>query len=133
MKSLRSFAAAAVALAAAGCTTATMMRPAPIAVPPGVTRAQVAYAIRAALLGRGWTITGSGRSAYTAELTGGDWQARIRLPYDTHQVAIDYVSSTGLDHATKDGTETINRHWNNWMVALTQAIRANLAAAAHGP
>lgn len=132
MKVFRTILAFALVLAVAACTTAKMMHPAPVAVPSGLTRSQVATAVRAALIRRGWKITGSTANSYTAVLTGSDWEARIRTPYDTHQVGIEYVSSKGLKYSEAAGTETINRHWNNWMVALVHDIRSNLSAATYG-
>jgi hypothetical protein len=157
MKVLRVPGSAAVALLLlAGCATDKMTHPQPVAVPAGLTQVQVGEAVKAALVGHGWVLTDSTDTSYTASLTGNGWEATIRTPYDTREIKIEYVSSKGLDHhlqksssqtgscvynLTCNGTlsnesggevEVINRHWNNWMTALTHDIRANLAKAARG-
>lgn len=133
MKTVRALvSAAAVLLLLAGCTTAQMEHPGPIAVPNGLSHDQVAAAVKTSLVGRGWILTGSTDDSYTAMLTGGGWKATIRTVYDTKQVGIEYVSSTGLDHTTRNGTEIINRHWNWWMHYLSHDIQAHLAAETYG-
>ena len=133
MNKLRSLVASTAAvLILAGCVTASMMHLRPIAVPASLSRAQVGHAIRQALVGRGWVITGAGKNSYTAVLTGHGWKATIRTPYNTQHVEVQYVSSRGLDHRKENGGETINHHWNNWMVALRHDIRANLSNEAYG-
>lgn len=123
--------AAAIMLQSA-CTTTTMVRSQPLAVPSGLTKAQVSDSVKKALAGRGWVLTGSTADSYMAKLTGNGWEATVRTVYDTHEVRLEYAGSRGLNHSQKNGTETINRHWNSWMSYLTQDIRANMAAQAYG-
>lgn len=130
MRSLVVFTAAALMLA--GCVTADMMHLHPISVPSRLNNAQVGHAVKKALLGRGWVITGTRPHAYTAVLTGDGWKAKVRAHYNTEQVVVRYVSSRGLEHKQQNGKETINHHWNNWMVALRHDIRANLSSEAYG-
>lgn len=130
IRSLVTFTAAAMMLS--GCVTASMMHLHPIAVPASLSKAQVGHAVHQALIGRGWIITSAASNSYTAELTGHGWKATIRTPYNTEHVEVRYVSSRGLDHEKKNGNETINHHWNNWMVALRHDIRANLSNEAYG-
>ena len=120
------------ALILAGCATASMMHLHPIAVPASLSKTQVGHAVRQALIGRGWVITGAAGNSYTAELTGHGWKATIRTPYNTQRVEVRYVSSRGLDYKNENGKESINHHWNNWMVALRHDIRANLSNEAYG-
>jgi len=144
----------------AGCTTAPMLHPRPVAIPPGIAPMQVQHAIRRALIGRGWIIIGHRPGSYTAKLIGNSWSARIRVGYTVHDIRLYYLGSRGLDYhkthvtthkppaspnwydwnrksAQRKGVQRksvaiINRHWNNWVVALTHDLRTNLAVLAYG-
>lgn len=149
-----------VLLLLAGCTTAPMLHPQPVAIPAGISPLLVKQAIRKALIGRGWIITGHPPGSYTAKLTGNGWSARIRVSYTAHDIRIHYLGSRGLNYhktsvtaheqpaspnwydwnrqstprkiAKRKPVEIINHHWNNWTVALVHDLRANLAALAYG-
>ena len=70
--------------------------PGPIAIPAGLTTAQVAKEIKRALIGRGWTVTASARTI-DSTLHLREHVARIKVDYDASQVRIAYVDSSNLD------------------------------------
>lgn len=106
---------------------AVLIDPAPISVPAGMTEMQVGKAIKAALVGRGWAISGEHAGAIDSTLTGNDYVANIRVAYDTHQVKITYVGSTNLKYEVKrDGTRLIHTNYMNWMKFLTGDIGRDL-------
>lgn len=101
--------------------------PAPIAVPAGLTDVQVAKAVKAALIGRGWIVSGEQPGNVDATLNGNDYVARIKVGYDAHQVQIAYVGSTNLKYEVKrDGTRLIHTNYMGWMKYLSGDIGRNL-------
>lgn len=111
-----------------GCTTTTMVRPGPINVPDSLSQQQVSEAVEKALLDKGWILTAKTADSYQAQLSGGGWQVTIRTLFNTRNVEIQYIKSRGLKYKKEDnGEETINRHWNSWMIYLTHAIKDNLS------
>lgn len=129
-KGLVLFAVAAAIAGVAACTT-TMMHPKPIEVPPGLSLAQVNTAVAKALLGRGWMITDATKHSYDARLSGDDWEANIRVKFNTERVIINYLSSKGLGHTPSNNV--ISFHWNIWMRNLEHDIPAQLAFQRYGP
>lgn len=104
-----------------------LVDPAPIAVPAGLTAVQVGKAAKAALLGRGWTVTGEQDGSLSASLSRDNWIAKIRVDYTTKQVQIRYVDSTNLKYEVKrDGTRLIHSNYMGWMQYLSGDIGRNL-------
>lgn len=101
--------------------------PAPISVPPGLTDVQVSKAVKAALIGRGWIVSGEQPGNVDATLNGNDYVARIKVSYDTRQVQIAYVGSTNLKYEVKrDGTRLIHTNYMGWMKYLSGDIGRDL-------
>jgi hypothetical protein len=104
-----------------------LVDPAPISVPTGMTDVQVSKAVRAALMGRGWTIAGEQPGTVNASLSRDNWVAKIRVDYDTRKVQIRYVDSTHLKYEVKrDGTRLIHSNYMGWMQYLSGDIGRNL-------
>ena len=104
-----------------------LVDPAPISVPAGMTDVQVSKAVRAALMGRGWTIAGEQPGTVNASLSRDNWVAKIRVDYDTRKVQIRYVDSTHLKYEVKrDGTRLIHSNYMGWMQYLSGDIGRNL-------
>lgn len=104
-----------------------LVDPAPIAVPTGMNDVQVGKAVKAALLGRGWTVTDEQAGSTGAQLSRDQWVARIRVDFDTKQVRIRYVDSTNLKYEVKrDGTRLIHSNYMGWMQYLSGDIGRNL-------
>ena len=57
---------------------------------------QVGKAVKAALIGRGWTVTGQQDGSVSASLSRDEWVAKIRVDYSVEKVQIRYVDSTPL-------------------------------------
>lgn len=99
----------------------------PIHVPAGMTSVQVAKAVKAALIGRGWVPGNEQADGVDGTLTGGDYTAKIHVAFDTAQVKITYVDSTDLKYEVKrDGTRLIHANYMRWMRFLTEDIGRNL-------
>jgi hypothetical protein len=104
-----------------------LVDPAPVAVPAGLTEVQVGKAVKAALLGRGWTVTDEQSASVSAQLSREDWIARIRVDFDAKQVQIRYVDSKNLKYEVKrDGTRLIHTNYMNWMKFLHDDIGRDL-------
>jgi len=104
-----------------------LVDPAPVAVPAGLTDVQVGKAVKAALLGRGWTVTDEQAASVSAQLSREDWVARIRVDFDARQVQIRYVDSKNLKYEVKrDGTRLIHSNYMNWMKFLHDDIGRDL-------
>lgn len=100
----------------------------PVKVPvDGVaTEAQVRRAVRVALTKRGWTPLHEKAGYVEGELTKpDDYAVRIAVAYDTKNVTIRYLRSTGLDYDREE--RTIHRAYNKWMRMLSREIAVNLA------
>lgn len=101
--------------------------PAPISVPAGLTAVQAGKAAKAALIGRGWVVSGEQPGTIDATLTGNDYVAKIRIRYDAHQIAISYVDSSNLKYKVKrDGTRLIHTNYMGWMKYLAGDIGRDL-------
>ena len=101
--------------------------PAPISVPAGLSEVQVGKAIKAALLGRGWSITADQAGGIDSTLTGNDYTAQIHVAYDTRTIKIAYAKSTNLKYEVKrDGTRLIHTNYMGWMKYLAGDIGRNL-------
>jgi hypothetical protein len=104
-----------------------LVDPAPIAVPAGLNDVQVGKAVKAALLGRGWTVTEAQDASISAQLSREDWVAKIRVDFDAKQVQIRYVDSKNLKYEVKrDGTRLIHSNYMNWMKFLHDDIGRDL-------
>lgn len=104
-----------------------LVDPAPIAVPAGLTDVQVGKAVKAALLGRGWTVAGEHPGSVDGSLSRDNWIAKIRVDYSVQQVHIRYVDSTNLKYEIKrDGTRLIHSNYMNWMKFLHDDIGRDL-------
>jgi hypothetical protein len=110
-----------------GFRQSPLVDPAPISVPAGLTAVQVAKGVRAALIGRGWTVTGQQDGSVSASLSRNEWVAKIRVDYTAAQAQIRYVDSTNLKYKVKrDGTRLIHSNYMGWMQYLSGDIGRNL-------
>lgn len=104
-----------------------LVDPAPISVPQGLTLVQVGKAVKGALIGRSWTVTGEHPDGIDAALNGNDYQAKIHVGFDTRSIRITYVDSTHLKYKVKkDGTRLIHSNYMNWMRYLSGDIGRDL-------
>ena len=102
---------------------APLVDPPPIDAPAGLTAVQVGKAVKAALIGRAWLVTAEHADGIDATLNGNDYQARIHVAFDAHQVRISYVDSTNLKYKVRrDGTRLIHRNYMGWMRYLSGDI-----------
>ena len=100
--------------------------PAPIAVSPKVSEADVTKAIKIALLRRGWTTTADKPGEVDATLHLREHTADIAVDYDAHEIKIKYVDSTNLKYEMKDGKRYIHTNYLGWIHNLVVDIQANL-------
>ena len=113
-----------------GARQAPLVDPDPIAVPSGVDQKTVEREIKRALIGRGWTITAEAPGQIDSTLNVRAHSARVRISYDTHRVALNYVSSDNLAYEEKRGQRMIHKNYASWVNnVLTDASR-NLQMAA---
>ena len=111
---------------------AELVDPAPIAIPAGLTQAQVTKEIKRALVGRGWEITTEQPGEIDSTLHLREHVARIKVAYDASQVRIAYLDSTNLDYTDKRGTRYIHPNYLGWIGFLVNDIGTNLKVTAQG-
>ncbi len=103
-----------------------LIDPDPIAVPAGRTPAAVATAIKAALVGRTWSVSKETPGRIDATLYIRSHVARIAITYDKAQVRIAYVSSENLKYQEKRGKRYIHSNYNGWIGNLVADLSRNL-------
>ena len=103
-----------------------LVDPDPIAVPAGVTAEQVNKAIKAALVGRGWQVSGEQPGKILSTLHLREHMAKIELAYDQKAVTIRYLDSGELLYAEKKGQRVIHRNYLNWVQNVVNDIGRNL-------
>ena len=106
--------------------SAVLVDPGPISVPPGLSDAVVAKAIRLGVAQRGWVVTRSDP---------GYMEATLHLPhshdrpqFDTRQIEIHYVSSDNLDYEMKKGVPRIHGNYLKWVNNVVHDINIQLLA-----
>lgn len=114
------------ALALVACTSAPLKPAAPIAVPAGVSQAQVKAGIISALEGRGWTLDSIADGDILSTLHLREHTATIHTTYDAAAVHLTYVRSTNLNYRESGSRRSIHRNYNGWIDYLEQDIRRNL-------
>ncbi len=109
--------------------SAELVDPPPIAVPAGLSQAQVASEIKRALQGRGWAVNQErpGETEATLYLRGHD--VRIAIDYDARDVRIAYQASANLDYEEAEGKRWIHSNYLGWIGFLAGDIQNNLRAA----
>lgn len=98
-----------------GARQAPLLDPDPIAVPAGVDVKNVEREIKRALIGRGWTITAEAPGQIDSTLNVRAHSARVQINYDSHQVALVYVSSENLAYEEKRGRRMIHKNYASWV------------------
>lgn len=105
---------------------APLVDPDPVAIPAKVTDAQVAKAVRNALVNRKWTVTDEKPGEIRSTLLLRDHKARIAITWDKRQLRIAYVDSENLKYEVEDGRKLIHKNYLSWINNLVADIGANL-------
>ena len=108
--------------------SAVLVDPGPIAVPPGLSDAAVAKAIRLGVAQRGWVVTRSDPGYMEATLHLRSHVATIGLRFDTSQIEIHYVSSDNLDYEVEKGVPHIHGNYLKWVNNVVHDINIQLLA-----
>jgi hypothetical protein len=108
---------------------AVLVDPDPINVPPGLSEAAVAKAIRLGVAQRDWVVTRDDPGYMEATLHLRTHVATIGLNYDTHQIKIHYVSSENLDYEKKKDVSYIHGNYLRWVNNVVHDINIQLLAA----
>lgn len=103
-----------------------LVDPAPIAVPSGLAAADVAKAIKAGIVRRGWVVTKDENGQIDATLNIRRHTAKVAIPYNTKEVAIKYVDSTELDYSEKKGKRYIHGNYLKWIRNMQADIQREL-------
>lgn len=107
---------------------AVLKDPDPIAVPAGISAADVAKAIKVGVSGRGWTVSSDENGRIDAVLYIRSHVARVAIHYDTQQVSIQYVSSENLDYRERRGKRYIHSNYMRWIRNIQLDIQRELFA-----
>jgi hypothetical protein len=102
-----------------------LVDPEPIAVPAGLTAAQVAKSIKAALVGRQWTVTEEQPGRIVSTLNLRTHMAKIEIAYGS-AITIRYLDSSELMYDEKKGQKVIHRNYLNWIQNLVNDIQRNM-------
>ncbi len=109
--------------------SAVLVDPGPIAVPPGLSEAAVAKAIKLGVAQRGWVITRTDPGYMEATLHLRTHVATISLKFDAQQIEIHYVSSENLDYEVDHGVRHIHGNYLKWVNNVVHDINIQLLAA----
>ena len=109
-----------------GARQVPLTDPQPLAVPAGLKVEQVSKAIRAALAGRGWTVTSEEPGHIVSTLNVREHMAKIDIVYDVQTITIKYLESGELMYAEKKGQRVIHRNYLNWILNLVNDTNRNL-------
>jgi hypothetical protein len=105
---------------------AELVDPDPIAVPAGVSAADVSKAIKAGIVRRGWIVTKDENGQIDATLNIRAHTAKVAIPYNMKEVAIRYVDSTELDYSEKKGKRYIHGNYVKWIRNMQADIQREL-------
>lgn len=101
--------------------------PEPIAVPADLEQGQIVRAIKAALLGRTWTITGEQPGRIEATLHLREHSATIYVDYDRESIRFHHVASSNLmEGRNRRGELVIHRNYNSWLQNVANDLRIQL-------
>lgn len=103
-----------------------LVDPAPIAIPDGMTEAQVKKSVRAALLGRGWLIDADTPGKIVSTLNVRKHMAKVEVNYDAKQIGIKHLASENLLEEEEKGQRVIHRRYLEWINNLVLDINRNL-------
>jgi hypothetical protein len=103
-----------------------LVDPGPVAVPAGLAAEKVAMAIKAALIGRTWTVAKESPGHIDATLYVRSHVARIAITYDAREVRIAYVGSDNLDYKEKNGKRYIHKNYLSWIGNLISDLSRHL-------
>lgn len=129
MKAIRILAGVllAVVFAAPVAAKELLVDPAPIAIPAGLSDAQITQAVKSALVARTWTVMAVKPGHIDASLHLRKHVATIALDWTGGSaVKITYVSSENLDFKEKRGKRFIHGNYLGWIQYLVDDITRNL-------
>ena len=109
-----------------GARIVPLVEQSPIAVPAGLGAEQTAKALKSALLGRKWTITGEGAGKIDATLYIRSHVASIAITYDDKEVRFAYVSSENLKYRMREGVPHIHRNYMVWVRDLAAEMSRSM-------
>lgn len=109
-----------------GARQVPLVDPEPIPVPAGLQLQQVEKAIKAALVGRTWTVTQEDPGHIVSTLHLRTHMAKIDISYDLQTIRIRYLDSGELMYAEKKGQRMIHRNYLNWIRNIVNDINRNL-------
>ena len=129
MLSLFKWAAAfAVIVALGGCTIAPIQNVENASVTTIANKPLTPEQVRAAIVragsGLGWIMKDASPGQLTGTIALRTHTAEVSIPYSATSYSIGYKSSTNLN----EGSGKIHRNYNGWILNLTRAINAQLAA-----
>jgi hypothetical protein len=108
-----------------------LVDPPPIAVPESLAIEDVAAAIKAAMLGRGWTVMKQRPGRIDATLFLRTHVANIEIAFDREQIVLAYKSSENLDYKESRGRRVIHDNYLGWTQNLVNDIRRHVHNAAN--
>jgi len=105
---------------------ATLVDPAPIAIPATLGDAQVSTAVRQALIGRRWDVTDAQPGLIKSTLLLRKHKANIEIQWSAGQLQIRYISSAKLNYGQSNGRRRIHANYLSWIDNLVADISRNL-------
>lgn len=116
-----------MAVAVAGCATASIMNVDSAAVPGAsgktLSRDQVRAAILRAGAGLGWQIKDEGPNVLVGTLQLRNHTAMVEIPYSASNYSIKYRASVNLN----ESGGSIHKNYNGWIQNLTRGINTQLS------
>ena len=105
---------------------AVLVDPEPISVPSGIAVKDVAKAIKAGIVRRGWAVTKDENGQIDAVLNVRTHTAKVAIPYSAREVSIKYVDSNNLDFQEKKGVKYIHGNYMKWVRNMQSDIQREL-------
>lgn len=127
IRNILKFVIPAVGLLLVGCRTPTPINDiaaAPVTTPRPATLQEIERAIRTAGAGLGWQMVPRGPGKVEGTINLREHRAVVDISFDAKNYSIKYKDSSNLNY---DG-KSIHPQYNNWIINLDRAIRAQLSA-----
>jgi hypothetical protein len=103
--------------------------PDPVPVPAKLSVADVEKAVKGALTGYRWTIKPAGSGKLEALYTSRDLMAKISVSYNSKEITIKYLDSSGLDYQAEGDKRSIHPTYQRWISNLVKSMEAKMTQA----
>ncbi len=132
MKQIFQFLVICSLLISVGCASriVPLYNPPPINVPANQNFTEIGFAVKRALVSRGWRIQSDQPGIVRARQERRGHAAQVVVVYNRREVTVRYKESENLEYMKIDNSEMIHRTYNTWAHNLELDIQKELFATA---